>query len=390
MKPKISVIVPVYNVRDYVEACLRSILCQTCRELEILVTDDGSYDGSGEICERLAAEDPRIHVIRQTNGGLSAARNAAIRRAGGEYLAPVDSDDLLEPTYLEKLLTACEANRAQLAICDYRRIPESCRTLPWEEVQEPGGPAGQEEPGDPAESTELPEAVVLSPQECLQRVYHPSSSGMSFTAWGKLYRRELFTEQGMEYPSGKLHEDQFTTYRLIACAERIVYVPGERYGYRVREGSIMQKPFGRKRLDLMEATRGQCDFFLAKGWGDIAALAVNNHLRTEISLLACVRDRKALLRRMGEDEEADGAAGRAAQSGNAAALRAEDRGRRSREAGHEERRELQAMEEELQRALRQDAAEYLPRVRLHPVRKAVLRTAACCPCGRMINKLRMF
>ncbi len=390
MKPKISVIVPVYNVRDYVEACLRSILCQTCRELEILVTDDGSSDGSGEICERLAAEDPRIHVIHQTNGGLSAARNAAIRRAEGEYLAPVDSDDLLEPTYLEELLTACEANGAQLAICDCRRIPESCRTFPCEEVQKPGGPAEPEESGDPAESRELPEALVLSPRECLQRMYHPVSSGMSFTAWGKLYRRELFTEQGMEYPPGKLHEDQFTTYRLVAYAERIVYVPGERYGYRVRGGSIMQKPFARGRLDLMEATRGQCDFFLAKGWGDIAALAVNNHLRTEISLLACVRDRKALLRRMEQSREAGGAARRTDRSAGTGAIRAEDCGSRSREAGHEEQRELQAMERELERALRQDAAEYLPRVRLHPARRAVLRTAACCPCGRMINKLRMF
>lgn len=390
MKPKISVIVPVYNVRDYVEACLRSILCQTCRELEILVTDDGSSDGSGEICERLAAEDPRIHVLRQSNGGLSAARNAAIRRAEGEYLAPVDSDDLLEPTYLEKLLAACEANGAQIAVCDYRRIPEACRVLPRTEVQEPGGPVGPEDPGTPAESTEPSEAVLFSPRECLQKMYHPISSGMSFTAWGKLYRRELFTEQGMEYPPGKLHEDQFTTYRLIAGAERIVYVPGERYGYRIRGGSIMQKPFGRKRLDLMEATRGQCDFFLAKGWGDIAALAVNNHLRTEISLLACVRDRKVLLRGMGQGEETDDAAGRAARRGDAEAVRTEDRGRRSREAFDKERRELQAMEEELQRALRQDAAEYLPRVPLHPVRKAVLQAAACCPCGGLINKLRMF
>ncbi len=381
MKPKISVIVPVYNVRDYAEACLRSILSQTCRELEILVTDDGSSDGSGEICERLAAEDPRIHVLHQTNGGLSAARNAAIRRAEGEYLAPVDSDDLLEPTYLEELLTACEANGAQLAICDCRRIPESCRAFPCEKVQEPG---------DPAESRELPEALILSPRECLQRMYHPVSSGMSFTAWGKLYRRELFTEQGMEYPPERLHEDQFTTYRLVAYAERIVYVPGERYGYRVRGGSIMQKPFARGRLDLMEATRGQCDFFLAKGWGDIAALAVNNHLRTEISLLACVRDRKALLRRMEQSREAGGAARRTDRSAGTGAIRAEDCGSRSRETGHEEQRELQAMEMELERALRQDAAEYLPRVRLHLARRAVLRTAACCPCGRMINKLRMF
>ncbi len=365
MKPKISVIVPVYNVRDYVEGCLRSVMRQTCRELEILVVDDGSSDGSGELCERLAGEDPRIQVFHQANGGLSAARNAAIRLAAGEYLAPVDSDDLLEPTYLEEMLVACEENGAQLAICDYRRIPDACEGLPSADAQKTKAAAGPEIPGEKAgntentENTEIHEAVVFSPRECLQRMYHPISSGMSFTAWGKLYRRELFTEQGIEYPPGKLHEDQFTTYRLVAGAERIAYVPGERYGYRVRGGSIMQKPFGRRRLDLMEATRGQCDFFLEKGWGDIAALAVNNHLRTEISLLACVRERQEMLRGTGQS-----AAGSA--------------------------EELHAMEGELQEALRRDAARYLPRVALHPARKAVLRTAARLPFDIVINQLRMF
>ena len=109
---KISVIVPVYNVESYVEACLRSILRQTFRDLEILVVDDGSTDSSGEICERLSREDERIHVFHQENGGLSAARKTGLKAASGEFVAPVDSDDLLSPAYMEKLLNACLQNHA--------------------------------------------------------------------------------------------------------------------------------------------------------------------------------------------------------------------------------------------------------------------------------------
>ena len=99
----ISVIVPVYNIEKYIERCVRSICVQTYKNLEILLVDDGSTDGSGEICERLAKEDERIRVFHKENGGSSSARNLGIREAKGEYLGFIDSDDYIEPDMYELL-----------------------------------------------------------------------------------------------------------------------------------------------------------------------------------------------------------------------------------------------------------------------------------------------
>lgn len=330
---KISVIVPVYNVESYVEACLRSILRQTFRELEILVVDDGSTDSSGEICERLSREDERIHVFHQENGGLSAARNTGLKAATGDYVAPVDSDDLLSPDYMEKLLNACVRNDAQVSICDCRGFMQDSE---WEESMK----QVKEKPEDEAGIQQF------SSRKCLEHMYHPISSGMSFTAWGKLYHRTLFTEQKLEYPVGKIHEDQFVTYQLLDAAESIAYVPEELYWYRTRGGSIMHRRFDRRRLDLMEATREQCRYFLEKGEKETASLAVNNHIRTEFSLLACVRESTAA--------------------------------------------ESKKLESELRSALKKDCKDFLPDAGIPLWKKGLFYLAAEIPAGFIVEKLRMF
>lgn len=329
---KISVIVPVYNVESYVEACLRSILRQTFRDLEILVVDDGSTDSSGEICERLSREDERIHVFHQENGGLSAARNTGLQAASGEFVAPVDSDDLLSPAYMEKLLNACLQNHAQASVCDCRGFTEDRE---WEAAA-----------GEQKDCREEKSVQTFSSAECLEHMYHPISSGMSFTAWGKLYQRSLFTEKKLEYPVGKIHEDQFVTYQLLDAAERIAYVPEELYWYRTRSGSIMHRKFDRRRLDLMEATRGQCLYFLEKGENNLASLAVNNHIRTEFSLLACARE------------------GADAETGD--------------------------LEAELRTALKKDCRRFLPGAELPILKKWIFYLAAELPAGFIVEKLRMF
>lgn len=115
--PLVSVIIPVYNAEDYLPACLDSLLCQTLTEIEILLIDDGSTDGSGRICDACAAKDARIRVIHQENQGVSRARNQGIEHAAGEYILLVDSDDWAEPTLCEQLYMAAEAHHADLCIC---------------------------------------------------------------------------------------------------------------------------------------------------------------------------------------------------------------------------------------------------------------------------------
>ena len=113
----ISVIVPIYNVEQYARRCLDSILCQTYKNLEIILIDDGSTDNSGKICDDYAKKDRRIKVIHQENGGVSHVKNVGISLASGKYICFVDSDDTINPNHIEGLLTACENNKADIAIC---------------------------------------------------------------------------------------------------------------------------------------------------------------------------------------------------------------------------------------------------------------------------------
>ena len=113
----ISVIVPVYNIKEYLERCVDSILAQTFRDFEVILVNDGSADVSLPICQMYAGVDPRIQVMDQENSGVSATRNAAIDRARGEFLQFVDADDRVEPSLLEKLYRCLEETGAEVSAC---------------------------------------------------------------------------------------------------------------------------------------------------------------------------------------------------------------------------------------------------------------------------------
>jgi glycosyltransferase involved in cell wall biosynthesis len=122
MRQIISVVVPVYNIKDYVQTCVESIQKQTFRDLEIILVDDGSNDGSSAICEELASHDGRITVIRQPNQGLSAARNTGTCAAQGEWLVFVDGDDVVCPNYIRSLYDAANMGNSDIAVCSFTRI----------------------------------------------------------------------------------------------------------------------------------------------------------------------------------------------------------------------------------------------------------------------------
>ena len=117
--PKISVIVPVYNTRPYLEQCLDSILTQTLADMEIICVNDGSPDDSQSVLERYAADDPRVRIIKKENGGLSSARNAGMRSAVGDYIAFVDSDDFITPIMMETLYNKAMKTSAEITIGDF-------------------------------------------------------------------------------------------------------------------------------------------------------------------------------------------------------------------------------------------------------------------------------
>ncbi len=225
---KISVIIPVYKVENYLERCVRSVCNQTYPELEILLIDDGSPDRSGEICDVLAGQDARIRVIHKSNGGLSDARNAGIDASTGDWLAFVDSDDWLDPRMLEILKIQAEKYGAEIAECSYRNLYK-------EMVKEETSCSGN--------------VIVATPVEAIEG--NLDWKNFKPVAWNKLYRADIVGR--IRYPKGKLHEDEFTTHKFYLAAKKIVYVDVSGYNYdRRREGSITAK-FSLRNLDACQA-----------------------------------------------------------------------------------------------------------------------------------------
>ena len=203
---------PVYNVEPYLRECLDSVLAQTRPSLEILIVDDGSTDGSGEICDEYARRDGRVCVFHTENNGLSCARNFALDRARGAYLAFLDSDDRMEPGALETLAAAAARYGADVAAGGVRAF--------WINRSAEIGTGG---PPAVFEGEALAEQVV-------------TMSRLLYAAWNKLYRAELF--EGIRFPAGRIYEDVATVYRVLLRAERAVLVPEPLFDYRKRRGSL--------------------------------------------------------------------------------------------------------------------------------------------------------
>lgn len=239
----ISVIVPVYKVEPYLARCVDSILGQTWKQLEVILVDDGSPDRSGEICEEYARKDPRVQVIHKTNGGLSSARNAGIEKAAGEYIAFIDSDDWLDADMFEQLHQLCEERQADIAECSFRSIFKDM-------IQEETTCTGDVIEGGPADAIQgILDWKYFKPIAC-----------------NKLYRRSVIGD--IRFPEGMLHEDEFTTYRFFAAAQKVVYLDVSKYNYdRSRTDSITGDKFRQDNLDVCIAMRQRREFLARTGLG---------------------------------------------------------------------------------------------------------------------------
>lgn len=245
--PALSVIVPVYNVEPYLCACVDSILGQTFRDFELILVDDGSTDGCPAICDAYVERDSRVRVIHKDNGGLSSARNAGMRATRAELLSFIDSDDFVHPQMLEALVAPLLADASVgVAMCAYRRCD------------------GEDECDMGIKKLPAPE--IMGAVCALETVYGNAVPNITFVAWNKVYRRELFEKSGVEYPEGKLYEDGFTTYRLLYEAEKVALVDEQLYFYRVRPGSIVsgKKRVDERRMDELDADIEAWEFFRDK------------------------------------------------------------------------------------------------------------------------------
>lgn len=236
----ISIVVPVYNIEEYLYNCVDSIIKQTYRNIEIILVDDGSTDKSGIICDEFANRDERIKVIHKKNGGLSDARNAGIDAAKGEYIGFVDGDDYIDQKMYEILLSACIRNKAQIAMCGRKTVDENGNII--------------------KEMFTLADETLYTGKEAVEHLLRWDSCDSS--ACDKLYSRILFDK--VRYPSGVMSEDYPVTSRLMISANMVVHVGHPLYNYVQRTESITHQLFTRKRIDVLKQVDIMTDFILDK------------------------------------------------------------------------------------------------------------------------------
>ncbi len=246
MKPEISIIVPVYNVEDYLGRCLDSILNQSFKDIEIIVVNDGSTDNSGIICDNYSKKNSIIKVIHKKNGGLSSARNRGLEVAQGKYIGFVDSDDWIDKYMYEKLYNLCEDRNADIGICNFFRN-ESNRNVDDEVITE------------------------LNNINGIRELF--KGNLYRFSACNKLFKKSCFTN--ITFPEGRVHEDLSTTYKVFANADKVVHTKYRGYFYFIRENSILTSKYNEKRLDV----------FI--GWTEIIDFISKEYSEVENQVIAC-------------------------------------------------------------------------------------------------------
>ncbi|MBE7065896.1 MAG: glycosyltransferase [Ruminococcaceae bacterium] len=230
--PKISILVPVYNVEKYIDECLDSIINQTYKNLEIILVDDGSTDKSGEICDRYARCDSRIKVIHQKNQGLATTRNVLVAAATGDYIGFVDSDDFISPNMYSDLIEIIQKKGADIAMCNIGYVDKN------------GSEIINHNSSNPISERELTGKEFVTE---LCDNYNPAY----VVTWNKIYIRTLF--HNIHYPDGKISEDEAVIHRIAHKCNKIVFTSKIHYFYRQQPTSIMNAKFTLSRLDNLDA-----------------------------------------------------------------------------------------------------------------------------------------
>lgn len=228
----VSIIVPVYNASAHLEPCVRSILAQTHERLELILVDDGSTDGSGEVCDRLAAEDPRIVVRHQANGGIARAQNAGLDLATGALITFCDNDDLMAPRLVERLVGLIESTGADMSCCRWRNVGASQGAFELEKHRD--DPFGRhivfDDPG-------VAYQTVFS--LALRKLFGVELRYFSEANWGKLYRAELF--DGIRFPDGQYAQDVAVAMPLYARMSSVASSEDALYYWLQRGDSVSHR-----------------------------------------------------------------------------------------------------------------------------------------------------
>lgn len=231
----ISVVVPIYNVEKYLKRCIDSIIQQTYKNLEIILVDDGSPDNCGKICDDYAKTDKRIKVIHKKNGGLSDARNVGIKNATGKYITFIDSDDDILVDFIGYMYNLSKKNKADVVVADENLINNIFI------------------------SKKVNEKIIeyKSKKDAIKDLL---TLRLPVAAHGKLYLKTLFDD--IEYPKGKIYEDNGTTYKVLLKCNRIIYTNQAKYNYYIRGNSITNSSMNKNKLDYIYLIDLECNDLL--------------------------------------------------------------------------------------------------------------------------------
>lgn len=238
MEHLVSVVIPVYNVEQYLRRCLDSVIGQTYKQLEIILIDDGSTDASGAICDEYALKDIRIQVFHTENQGLSNARNTGVSYAQGEYLAFIDSDDYIAEDMIEVIYDRIMRDESDLVICNFLRVNNAGKVLP-----------------ENADSPILDEK--LNTEEALNKLCG-SMCWYYVTAWNRLYRTELIRE--IPFPPNQINEDELIAHYLLGSCKSVSCVKKPLYYYVQSNDSITRGKYTIERLNAVTAMWDRCRY----------------------------------------------------------------------------------------------------------------------------------
>lgn len=244
----ISVIIPAYNVKEYLPGCVASVSAQAAIGDEIILVDDGSTDGTSALCDEIAAGDERIHVVHKANGGLSSARNAGIDAARGEYLLFLDGDDSLTPDALATLRQAVASN-PEADFIQFLYL-ETDGAKPF------------------SSSTEATSEIetVTDRHEMFARLI--TRGGVYASACTKLIKRHIFSD--IRFTEGLKHEDEDFTTRLLTSCRSVAYLERVLYLYYMRQGSLIKSSFNRRDLDALTVRKWRIEVIRQLGYDDLA------------------------------------------------------------------------------------------------------------------------
>lgn len=248
MNDLISVIIPVYNVEKYLADCVDSVRKQSYKNLEIILVNDGSTDSCGELCDQYALADSRIHVIHQKNGGQSAARNAGLNQASGEWIIFVDSDDVIHQDMIKALRDVVGTH--YFAMC----LREEFTDL---------APSNGEITG---------KTEIVDRRKALEKMFNDNQF---IVVWGKIYHKSLWNEK--RFREGIIYEDEDLLPELIFAADEMVCLYDRLYYYRIRPESTMTAGFSKKRLDIIGVCQRRIALFAQWDLQDLREKAVKDY-----------------------------------------------------------------------------------------------------------------